>query len=117
MSVKLTKKQTEVYEFIKTFISENNYSPSLRDIRAGLGLSSVSAVAEHVDNLVALGALKKSPGAACSLEVVDTSFPETTALFNFRLKTAAPAEKTILLQAAEVLGLDLDETEEGTANV
>ncbi|MBR3414687.1 hypothetical protein IKG73_01565 [Candidatus Saccharibacteria bacterium] len=111
MSVKLTKKQTAVYNFIKEFIEENNYSPSYRDIMTGLGLSSVSAVAEHVDNLVRLGALKKSPGAARSLEVVDTSYPETTALFKFRLETASDSEKEILTNAAFILGLDLEGAE------
>ncbi|MBQ7040952.1 hypothetical protein IJN73_02715 [Candidatus Saccharibacteria bacterium] len=112
MSVKLTKKQTAVYNFIKEFIEENNYSPSYRDIMSGLGLSSVSAVAEHVDNLVRLGALKKAPGAARSLEVVDTSYPETTELFKFRLATATDSEKEILKSAAFILGLDLEEGEE-----
>lgn len=112
MSVKLTKKQTAVYNFIREFIEENGYSPSYRDIMAGLGLSSVSAVAEHVENLVRLGALKKSPGAARSLEVVDTSYPETTALFNLRLSLASPSEKEILRKAALILDIDLDKEEE-----
>lgn len=116
MSVRLTKKQTEVYEFIKTFIAERGYSPSLRDIRDGLGLSSVSAVAEHVDNLVRLGALRKSPGSARSLEVVDTSYPETTALFKLKLETASESEQGILLQAAAILGVDLDDLDEGSAD-
>lgn len=109
MSVKLTKKQTLVYNFIKEFIEENSYSPSYRDIMSGLGLSSVSAVAEHVDNLVRLGALRKAPGAARSLEVIDTSYPETTALFNLRLALATPSEKETLRKAALILGIDLEE--------
>ena len=109
MSVKLTKKQTTVYNFIKEFIAENNYSPSYRDIMSGLGLSSVSAVAEHVDNLVRIGALKKAPGAARSLEVVDISYPETTSLFKLRLAVATPSEKETLEKAATILGIDLEE--------
>ena len=111
MSVKLTKKQTAVYDFIREFIEDKGYSPSYRDIMAGLGLSSVSAVAEHVDNLVRLGALRKAPGVARSLEVVDTSYPETTALFNLRLASSSPAEKETLRKAALILGIDLDEEE------
>lgn len=109
MSVKLTKKQTAVYDFIKEFIEENGYAPSYRDIMAGLGLSSVSSVAEHVDNLVNLGALRKSSGEARSLEVVDISYPETTALFKFRISLASDSEKAVLKQAAAILGLDLEE--------
>ncbi|MBR3177421.1 hypothetical protein IKF27_01275 [Candidatus Saccharibacteria bacterium] len=114
MSVKLTKKQTAVYNFIKEFIEENGYSPSYRDVMSGLGLSSVSAVAEHVDNLVRLGALRKAPGAARSLEVVDITYPETTSLFKLRLEVSTPAEKDILKKAALILGLNLDKEEDET---
>ena len=60
MSIKLTKKQLAVLEFIQDFTEERGISPSYREIQAGLALSSVSAVAEHIDNLVAKGVLKKN---------------------------------------------------------
>ncbi len=72
-----------------------------------LGLSSVSAVAEHIDNLVAKRALKKVPGAARSLEVVDLTHPETVELFKHYLITATPEEAQVLRAAAEILGLEL----------
>ena len=52
MTVKLTKKQLALLDFLQDFTEENGYSPSYREIMAGMGLSSVSAVAEHVENLV-----------------------------------------------------------------
>ncbi|MBQ8996554.1 hypothetical protein IJ095_00795 [Candidatus Saccharibacteria bacterium] len=107
MSAKLTKKQKQIVDFISAFVEEHNYSPSYREIMSGLGLSSVSAVAEHIDNLVEKGALKKTPGTARSLEVVDLSFPETTALFQLKLKSASEEDAGTLLRAAELLGLDL----------
>ena len=110
MGVKLTKKQTAVLDFISEFQRTHDFSPSYREIAAGLGLTSVASVAEHVDHLVALGALKRSPGAARSLEVVDLSFPETTALFTTRLLTATPEEVAILRKAGRILGIDLPES-------
>ncbi|MBQ6320873.1 hypothetical protein IJI17_01455 [Candidatus Saccharibacteria bacterium] len=107
MSVKLTKKQKLIIDFISEFTKTHNFSPSYREIMSGLGLTSVSSVAEHVENLVEKGALKKTPGAARSLEVVDTSYPETTALFKARLATASEEDSGTLLRAAELLGLDL----------
>ena len=65
---------------------------------SGMGLSSVSAVAEHIDNLVALGALKKIPGAARSLEIIDHTHPETVLLFQHKLTTASEEETEILHQ-------------------
>ncbi len=107
MKVKLTKKQALIIDFIKEYLARTGESPSYREIMSALGLSSVSAVAEHIDNLVAKGALKKIPGAARSLEVVDLSYPETTELFYRVLTTSSSTERKILLQAADLLGLDL----------
>lgn len=110
MSIKLTKKQTLVYNFISDFIKENDgRSPSYRDICAGLGLSSVSAVAEHVDNLVKLGALRKIPGEARSLEVIDFTYPETKNLFRQTMSTATAEEIEVLRKAATILGVELGE--------
>ena len=105
---KLTKKQLAVLDFIQDFTEENGYSPSYREMMAGLGLSSVSAVAEHVENLVSKGVLKKVPGAARSLEVLDYKHEETVELFKVRMMGATAEEKKILEQAAELLGLDLE---------
>ena len=108
MAMKITKKQLAVLNFLQDFMDENGYSPSYREIMNGLGLTSVSAVAEHIDNLVAKGVLKKNPGAARSLEVLDYMHKETVELFRARMIGATDEEKRILLDAAEVLGLDLD---------
>ena len=108
MAVKLTKKQLAVLEFLENFTEENSYSPSYREIMSGIGLSSVSAVAEHVDNLVAKGVLRKVPGAARSLEVLDYKHEETVELFKTRLMTATEEEKKILEKAADMLGLNLE---------
>ncbi len=108
MSMKLTKKQLAVLNFLQDFIEENGYTPSYREIMTGLELSSVSAVAEHIDNLVAKGVLRKNPGAARSLEILDYKHEETVELFKVRLMSASDEEKKILLAAAEILELDLE---------
>ena len=104
---KLTKKQLAVLEFIQDFTEENGHSPSYREICEGLGLSSVSAVAEHIDNLVAKGALLKTPGEARSLEVLDYKHTETVNLFKIKMTDATDEEQKTLIEAAEILGLDL----------
>lgn len=109
MSVKLTKKQLAVLEFLEEFTEAQGYSPSYREIMGGLGLSSVSAVAEHVDNLVTKGVLRKVPGAARSLEVLDYKHEETVKLFRERLMTCSEEEKKVLERAGEILGLELGE--------
>ena len=107
MSVKLTKKQLAVLNYLEDFTEENGFSPSYREIMAGLGLTSVSAVAEHIDNLVAKGALRKVPGAARSLEILDYRHTETVDLFKVKMEEVSEEDKSVLVKAAEILGLEL----------
>lgn len=110
---RLTKKQLAVYNFIDDFIKEKGFSPSYRDICAGLNLSTPATVAEHVNNLIKLGALKKGESAR-SLEVIDIIHSETVALFkNKLLELSVEPDKTAdaetLRRAALILDLDLEE--------
>ena len=72
-SVRPTKKQKELLEFIETFIGIHGYSPSYREIMNGLGYTSVATVALHVNNLVKRGHLIKRENSARSLEPVKVS--------------------------------------------
>jgi repressor LexA len=68
--VRPTKKQKELLSFIETFIGEHGYSPSYREIMAGLNYTSVATVSLHVNNLIKRGHLIKRDHSARSLEVV-----------------------------------------------
>lgn len=107
MAVKLTKKQKLFVEFLTDYMNNHDYSPSYREIASGLGLKSVASVAEHIDNLVAIGAIKRTPGASRSLEVVDLSYPEATSLFRSKLATASDEDVAVLKKAADILGIDI----------
>ncbi|MBR2741823.1 hypothetical protein IKD98_03695 [Candidatus Saccharibacteria bacterium] len=104
---KITKKQLALLDFLQDFTEEKGYSPSYREIQAGLGLSSVSAVAEHIDNLVSKGALRKVPGAARSLEILDYKHEDTVELFKMKMMECSEEDKKVLEKAGEILGLDL----------
>lgn len=69
-SIRPTKKQRELLEFIANFIAEHGYSPSYREIMVGLGYTSVATVALHVNSLISRGHLRKRDRSARSLEVV-----------------------------------------------
>ncbi|MEB2345848.1 MAG: transcriptional repressor LexA [Deltaproteobacteria bacterium] len=64
----LTRRQREIYDFVCAFIDEQGYSPSLEEIGARFGLSSVATVHKHVHQLVGKGWLRKSWNRARSLE-------------------------------------------------
>ncbi|MBU1126526.1 MAG: transcriptional repressor LexA [Patescibacteria group bacterium] len=69
----LTKKQREVLDFIESFIQENGYTPSYREIADGLGLSSPATVHQHIQTLCEKGVINTGDdGAARSIELVET---------------------------------------------
>jgi repressor LexA len=82
MSVRPTKKQRELLDYIDTFITANGYSPSFREIMRARNYKSVSTVAAHVDALVVRGHLRKRDNSARTLEVISDkrrgSSPKTT---------------------------------------
>lgn len=66
---KLTKRQTEILNFIVEYVKENGYAPSYREVGQNLGISSTATVHEHVKNLETKGYLHNVGEAARSLEV------------------------------------------------
>ena len=108
-----TKKQTELLNFIVEFTEKNDYCPSYREIMHAMHLSSVSAVAEHIENCVTAGFLKKTPKSARSLEVIlPETHEETVELFREKIAQlesagADDSKITTLTEAAKILELEL----------
>ena len=67
----LTRRQREVFDIIRDFIAANGYSPSLEEIGATLGLSSVATVHKHVTHLVEKGLVRRVWNQNRSIELVD----------------------------------------------
>ncbi len=76
----LTRRQREIYEFIRDFVSERGYSPSLEEIGAAFGLSSVATVHKHVQHLVEKGFLRKAWNRSRSVEPVEAESSGLTTL-------------------------------------
>lgn len=47
----MTKKQSEIYEYIIGYMEKNLFSPTVREICEGVGLSSTSSVHSHLKKL------------------------------------------------------------------
>ena len=72
----LTKRQRQILDFIKEFIEEKGYSPSLEEIGAGFGLTSPATVHKHVMNLIDKGLLRRGWNRSRSIEVLEGRNPE-----------------------------------------
>lgn len=67
---KITCKQDKVLTFIKKFVVENGYPPSVREIGAGLGLSSPATVHTHLTKLEKAGCIRKTDSKFRTIEVL-----------------------------------------------
>lgn len=128
--IRPTRKQKVLLDYIDNFINENGYSPSYREIKAGLNYNSVASVATHVNNLIKRGHLRKRDRSARSLELTNPSIQGTIpsnqikpneekwlvekvehAFVQVESQAAALAEDSldhlyVLIGALKVLGLD-----------
>ncbi len=67
----LTKRQQEIFDFIKTYSAKYGYPPTVRDIGKAVGLTSSSTVHAHLANLEKLGLLRRDPSKPRALELLD----------------------------------------------
>ena len=66
----LTKRQQEIFEFIKRYSSAHGYPPTVRDIGKAVGLASSSTVHAHLANLEKAGLLRRDPSKPRALELL-----------------------------------------------
>lgn len=73
----LTRKQKEILTYIKKFIVNHGYAPSVREIGAGVGLSSTATVFVHLKNLEKKGVIRQDKNKFRTLEIlVENEFEE-----------------------------------------
>ena len=71
MARKITKRQQQIYDFIKEYQQEKGYPPSVREMASAVGLSSPSTVHAHLSALEARGLLKRDATKPRALELFD----------------------------------------------
>lgn len=59
-----------VYRFLMNFITENDYSPSVREICEGTGLSSTASVSDHLMELELMGKIEMKRNVARTIRLV-----------------------------------------------
>ena len=71
MARKITKRQQQIYDFIRSYQTEKGYPPSVREMAAAVGLSSPSTVHAHLSALEAHGLIKRDKTKPRALEVFE----------------------------------------------
>ena len=67
----LTKRQQEIFDFIKRYSASYGYPPTVRDIGKAVGLASSSTVHAHLANLERIGLLRRDPTKPRAIELLD----------------------------------------------
>ena len=71
---KITEKQTQILEYIKSEILGKGYPPSVRDICQAVNLKSTSSVHSHLETLEKNGYIRRDPTKPRTIEILDDSF-------------------------------------------
>lgn len=71
---RITKKQTEILEYIKSQILNKGYPPSVRDICTAVNLKSTSSVHAHLETLEKNGYIRRDPTKPRAIEIIDDNF-------------------------------------------
>ena len=65
----LTKRQKEIFDFIRKYAGRYGYPPTVREIGQAVGLHSSSTVHAHLHNLEKIGLLRRDPTKPRAIEV------------------------------------------------
>ncbi|HTX29738.1 MAG TPA: transcriptional repressor LexA [Solirubrobacteraceae bacterium] len=78
----LTKRQQEIFDFIKRYSAKYGYPPTVRDIGKAVGLASSSTVHAHLSNLERIGMLRRDPSKPRAIELLDKAAAGMRSLVN-----------------------------------
>lgn len=71
---KITDKQKEILEYIKTEILHRGYPPAVREICEAVHLKSTSSVHSHLETLEKNGYIRRDPTKPRAIEIMDDNF-------------------------------------------
>ena len=72
----MSKMQIKIYDFIASFVAQQGYPPSVREIGEAVGLKSPSTVYFHLTHMEELGVIQKGAGKGRAIRLVDQPAPQ-----------------------------------------
>ena len=71
---KISNKQAQILEYIKSEILRIGYPPAVREICDAVNLSSTSSVHAHLESLEKNGYIRRDPSKPRAIEIIDDTF-------------------------------------------
>ncbi len=75
--VPLTSRQQAVFRYVKTFMSDRGYAPTLDEMARALGLASLQGVKDHLSTLERKGYVQRVPGQRRAIKLLTHDSPST----------------------------------------
>ena len=92
----LTKRQQEIFDFIKRYSAKYGYPPTVRDIGKAVGLASSSTVHAHLANLEKLGLLRRDPSKPRAIELLDRAMESADRAVGSAVESAVENVRSIV---------------------
>lgn len=73
LTTKLSKRQQDILDFIKSEVQQKGYPPSVREIGEAVGLASSSTVHGHLARLESKGLIRRDPTKPRAIEILDNN--------------------------------------------
>jgi len=106
----LSSKQDQILEFLRTFIEDKDYPPSIRDIQEGCSISSTSVVDYNLRKLEEKGMIRRDREVSRGIEVLGSRGGSRARIVEIPVLGAIAAGQPIPVPTSERWGNDSDET-------
>jgi repressor LexA len=74
----MTKRQKELLDYLRSYIEQHGYAPTLEEIGRHFSLASLATVHKHLQNLERKGHIRRLPNRSRALEVMPRDGTRTT---------------------------------------
>jgi len=88
----MTRRQQEILAFVKDFLTQNGYSPTLEEIAHHFGITSLNGVYKHLKSLEQRGLIRRLSNQARSIQVIDKTTTAATLPLLGRVAAGRPVE-------------------------
>ncbi len=106
----LSGKQSDILEFIRSFLEERDYPPSIRDIQEGCSISSTSVVDYNLRKLEEKGVIRRDREISRGIEILGTRGSRRPRIIDVPILGTIAAGQPIPVPSSERFGNDVEES-------
>lgn len=106
----LSSKQDQILDFLRTFIEDKDYPPSIRDIQEGCSISSTSVVDYNLRKLEEKGMIRRDREVSRGIEVLGSKGGRRARIIEIPVIGAIAAGQPIPVPSSERWSYDAEDT-------